>query len=96
MSKKMFNSLQNSTGGISIAIILSTLIACSQKNKLEPVAPKLHLACQTIQCECRSEKKSTSTDGKLVKIIWKPNGDASCPPGYALGKIKLDFLGRRK
>ena len=96
MSQKTVYSFHNFAKGISVAIVLSNLIACGQKNKIKPIVPKLHLACQTIQCECHSEKKAPTNDHKLAEITWKSNGHASCPPGYTLKKIKLDFLGRRK
>ncbi|MFT5488190.1 MAG: hypothetical protein ACI9MU_003115, partial [Alphaproteobacteria bacterium] len=58
--------------------------------------PQLHLACQTVDCECRGEKISLFTDREITEIVWRKNGDATCPTGFILERVRVDFLGRRK
>ena len=60
------------------------------------VVPQLHLACQTVECECRDEKTSLFSDRKITEIVWRLNGDATCPKGFVLERVRVDFLGRRK
>lgn len=58
--------------------------------------PQLHLACQTVICECRDAKTELFADRKTTDIVWRTNGDATCPKGFVLERVAVDFLGRRK
>ena len=58
--------------------------------------PQLHLACQTVECECLGQRKDLFSDRRTTEIIWRLNGDATCPPGYTLERVETDFLGRRR
>jgi len=58
--------------------------------------PQLHLACQTVVCECRDAKTELFADRKTTDIVWRTNGDATCPKGFVLERVVIDFLGRRK
>ena len=58
--------------------------------------PQLHLACQTVKCDCRAGNGSLFGDRKTTEIVWRRNGDATCPAGYVLERVEVDFLGRRR
>ena len=58
--------------------------------------PQLHLACQTVICECRDAKTEVFADRKTTDIVWRTNGDATCPTGFVLERVAIDSLGRPK
>ena len=58
--------------------------------------PQLHLACQTVICECREAKTEMFADRKTTDIVWRTNGDATCPKGFVLERVVVDILGRPK
>jgi len=70
------------------------LASCGSSGPSE--VPQLHLACQTVECECRSEKRPVFGDRETTEIAWRLNGDASCPKGFLLERVSVDFLGRRR
>jgi hypothetical protein len=76
--------------GVFLATALLTSCGSSDTPKRPP---QLHLACQTVECECRGAKNSLFSDSE---IIWRQNGDATCPAGFVLERVRVDFLGRRK
>lgn len=80
--------------GIFLATALLT--SCGNNSNRPKTPPQLHLACQTIDCECQKEKISIFADREAAEIIWRTNGDATCPTGFALERVRVDFLGRRK
>jgi len=82
---------------IHIAVSLfavAVLAACGSSGP--KVVPQLHLTCQTVECECRGEKTSLFSDRETTEILWRLNGDASCPKGFVLERVSIDFLGRRR
>lgn len=74
------------------------LVSCGSSSVIDTsdAVPQLHLACQTVECECRDEKTALFRDRKTTEIVWRLNGDATCPKGFLLERVRVDFLGRRK
>lgn len=68
---------------VFITLALVILAACSGQ---KPGAANMALACQTTPCACVSENKSLLRKDKIVDVLWKINGDAFCPKGFALEK----------
>jgi len=83
------------TTRIAAALFAVTLLASCGSSAPKAV-PQLHLACQTVECECRSVKTSLFDDRETAEILWRLNGDASCPKGFVLERVTVDFLGRRR
>lgn len=78
-------------------IFLAAALLASCGNSDTPKGPpQLHLACQTVECECRGVKNSLFSDSEITEITWRQNGDATCPAGFVLERVRVDFLGRRK
>jgi hypothetical protein len=78
-------------------VILATALLTSCSSSETPKSPpQLHLACQTVECDCRAPKTSLFSPGEKTEVIWRQNGDAACPPGFTLERVEVDFLGRRK
>lgn len=78
-------------------ILATTLLAsCGSGSAIPKGPPQLHLACQTVECECRGERNSIFAERETAEIVWRQNGDATCPPGFTLERVRVDFLGRRK
>jgi hypothetical protein len=87
---KLFPTIRK-TGFVFAAAIVA---ACGSSS--ESSVPQLHLACQTVECECRDEKTALFKDRKTTEIVWRQNGDATCPRGFILERVEIDFLGRRR
>lgn len=78
-------------------ILAATLLAsCGSSSDTPKSPPQLHLACQTVKCDCRAPSTSLFTQGEKTEVIWRQNGDAACPPGFVLERADVDFLGRRQ
>ena len=77
-------------------LTLLALSACGGGNGAAKNPPQLHLACQTVECECHVEGDGLFGDIKTTEIVWRLNGDAICPPGFVLKRLETDFLGRRR
>ena len=80
--------------GVFLATAL--LASCGSSSDTPKGPPQLHLACQTVECECRGERVSLFSDREITEIAWRQNGDATCPAGFVLERVRVDFLGRRK
>ena len=87
-----------STLGRAAGVILAAalLASCGSSSDTPKLPPQLHLACQTVKCDCRALSTSLFTQGETTEVIWRQNGDAACPPGFTLERADVDFLGRRK
>jgi hypothetical protein len=46
--------------------------------------PSLALACQTTSCECVSAVQRLGRRPATADVLWRPNGDAYCPPDFVL------------
>ena len=80
-----------------IVLSLLTLSSCGIVGNDTAKGPRLlHLACQTVECDCRAGNESMFGDRKTTEIVWRRNGDATCPAGYVLERVEVDFLGRRR
>ena len=80
--------------GVFLATAL--LASCGSSSDTPNGPPQLPLACQTVECECRGAKNSLFSDREITEITWRQNGDATCPAGFVLERVRVDFLGRRK
>jgi hypothetical protein len=71
----------------AIMLVTGFLVACASD---EPGAsgPNMALACQTTNCACVGETESLFRKAKTADVLWRANGDAYCPKGFALEKIK--------
>ena len=47
-------------------------------------APDLALACQTMDCICAATSVGLFERRKTRDVLWRVNGDAYCPDGFAL------------
>ena len=64
-----------------IVLALLTLSSCGiGGNDTAKGPPQLHLACQTVECDCRSGNESIFGDRKTTEIVWRRNGDATLAP----------------
>ncbi|MGB0631661.1 MAG: hypothetical protein ACPGRZ_13305 [Alphaproteobacteria bacterium] len=80
----------------AIALALGALSACGGGSDTAKGPPQLHLACQTVECECRGTSENLFGDRKTTEIVWRQNGDATCPAGFVLERVEVDFLGRKR
>jgi hypothetical protein len=53
-----------------------------------PTDPSLALACQTMPCECVSATQYMGRRPATTEILWRPKGDAYCPPDFVLRRKK--------
>ena len=68
-----------------IALAMGVLAACASEDP--GASPEnMALACQTMSCACVTEDKSLLRKDKTTEILWRTNGDAYCPKGFALEK----------
>ncbi|MDE0060598.1 MAG: hypothetical protein OXI22_09425 [Defluviicoccus sp.] len=47
-------------------------------------APDLALACQTMDCVCTGDPETLFAAERKTEVLWRANGDAYCPDGFAL------------
>ena len=47
-------------------------------------APDFALACQTRDCICAAGADSPFAARRETAVLWRANGDAYCPDGFAL------------
>ncbi len=92
------NTVQRTRRSILAAIAIFVLSGCGGGAPF-PVPPGvntgLHLACQTVECECVAGKGGIFDSKEKADIRWSKNGDASCPKGFELQRIRRDILGRK-
>lgn len=81
---------------VGVFLATALLASCGSGSEIPKGPPQLHLACQTVECECRGERTSLFSDPEITEIVWRQNGDATCPAGFVLERVRVDFLGRRK
>tara|TARA_E500000331_G_scaffold288212_1_gene283562 strand:+ start:223 stop:504 length:282 start_codon:yes stop_codon:yes gene_type:complete len=84
---------RNAAGAI---MATAFLYSCGSSSITPKDPPQMHLACQTVECECRGKRADIFSDRQVTDIVWQRNGDATCPKGFTLKRVRLDFLGRRK
>jgi hypothetical protein len=68
--------------GVAILAVAGACTAGSQ------TTPNLAGACQMTKCVCADASAMFWQAAETVPIEWQPNGDASCPSGYALVRVK--------
>lgn len=73
------------TGFLMAAALLS---ACSKTGVAPKIPLQMHLACQTIDCRCLGERPNVFSDRKIANIVWQLNGDATCPKGFSLERVR--------
>ena len=64
-------------------LAMLTLAACASDDAASSAA-NMALACQTMNCACVKESGSLLRKDKFTAVLWKTNGDAYCPKGFAL------------
>ena len=94
MKPASVNTRQYRSIGVLFAAAL--IASCGGGSDVAKGPPQLHLACQTIECECREIKSDLFEKRRSTNILWRLNGDATCPVGFVLEKVEVDFLGRRR
>jgi hypothetical protein len=67
--------------------------ACSAGSQSKP---NLAGACQVTPCVCADASAMFWQAAETVPIQWRQNGDASCPPGYALVRSDEDKNKQKK
>lgn len=66
---------------------LSVAAACSAGSQS---TANLAGACQMTKCVCADTSALFWQAAETVPIEWRRNGDAACPPGYALVRVPPD------
>lgn len=57
------------------------LAACTQTPDR---TPDLARTCQVRECTCTETTRSLFGAPRTADVLWRENGDAHCPPGFAL------------
>jgi len=65
-----------------MAMSLLTLSGCSLGMSVE--SGSLAGACQFQPCECVGSGGALGFGGERASIVWRENGDATCPDGFRL------------
>jgi hypothetical protein len=75
-------------GGLSLGFFLAfLLVGCSAERQ---TTGSLGGACQLGPCVCADTKALFWQTAKTVPLLWKENGEAYCPPDYALLRVPKD------
>ena len=69
---------------LGIATVLAACTVQAESN------PDNKYACQTEPCLCVPEQLTLFNREDTVPILWKENGDAYCPEGHVLKRVKPD------
>ena len=72
--------------GISIVAGLGLWLAGCGTGQADR-APDLALACQTMDCVCGATSVDLFEKRRTVEVLWRANGDAYCPEGFALEPV---------
>ena len=64
-----------------LAILALALGACAQSPEEQR---NLALYCQVKSCLCVPEVRHPFSKNEPVELLWRDNGDATCPKGYKL------------
>ncbi|MFT5487843.1 MAG: hypothetical protein ACI9MU_002765, partial [Alphaproteobacteria bacterium] len=75
-AKMSFISKIDTVRHAGVFLAAALLASCGSSSDKPKAPPQLHLACQTVDCECRGEKISLFTDREITEIVWRKNGDA--------------------
>ena len=70
------------TISLAAALVLA-LGACGGAGS-DRKAPDLALACQTRDCICAAGADTPFAERRETDVLWRANGDAYCPDGFAL------------
>jgi hypothetical protein len=71
--------------GMGAAIACALVLAgCSAERETKA---SLSGACQLGPCVCADTKALFWQTAKTVPLLWKENGEAYCPPDYALLRV---------
>lgn len=81
------NSLLPASRTVGVLLAAALLASCSSGGDKVKRPPQLHLACQTVECECRGERSNLFADRETTEIVWRRNGDATCPKGFVLERV---------
>jgi hypothetical protein len=76
--------------GFAAVLILPIVVAgCSSTGSQAP-EPDLGRACQLLPCRCEDPETPFWKEPTTVPIEWKRSGEATCPAGYVLRKVKKE------
>ena len=73
---------------LAAALSLSLAACGSTERAGGERVPNLALACQTTACTCSAVTGSLFEKTKTAEILWRANGDAYCPKGFALEPVR--------
>ena len=88
MTRKPLSTLK--AAGLTTLMLVA---ACSAESQSKP---NLAGACQMTPCVCADTSTLFWQAAETVPIQWQRNGDASCPPGYALVRSDEDKNKKKK
>ena len=71
-------------GTLLTVLLALVLVACSAERETKP---SLAGACQLGPCVCADTKALFWQTANTVPLLWRENGDAYCPPDYALLRV---------
>jgi hypothetical protein len=80
---------------IAALAALAGVSACSAGSQSQSQS-SLAGACQVTQCICADTATLFWQAAKTVPIEWQRNGNASCPPGFALVRVEEDNKKKQK
>jgi hypothetical protein len=79
--------------GLSLGFFLALLlVGCTAERQ---TTESLAGACQLVPCVCADTKALFWQTAKTVPLLWKENGEAYCPPDYALLRVPKDKKKKR-
>lgn len=81
------------TALIAALAALTLAAACTAEGQS---TPNLAGACQVTKCVCAEKTTMFWQAADTVPIEWQQNGNASCPPGFALVRVKEDKKKKKK
>ncbi len=80
---------------IAALAALAGVSACSAGSQSQSHS-SLAGACQMTKCVCADTATPFWQAAKIVPIEWQRNGNASCPPGFALVRVEEDKNKKKK
>lgn len=70
-----------------IYLLPLALLACSSDTETQA---RLEVACAVRKCECVSQEPVVFSAPERHEVLWRDNGNAYCPAGFALAEYEAD------